>query len=102
MSTMVGNWRMAISDGCRPGDRLRLLNLSSANAHVEMTFCARGGRPVGPISLVIPPRRTLSPLLADLVDVRLPDLPYSAVVVSDAPVLVHPHQDAAEVRRPAA
>ncbi|MFC5822535.1 sensory rhodopsin transducer [Nonomuraea insulae] len=107
MSTMVGNWKMAISDGCMPGDRLHLLNISPAGAHVELTFCAEGGQPLGPFRLIIPPRRTLSPALEDLVDSGLPfpNLPYCAVVVSDAPVLVQPHpadQGMAKVRRSAA
>ncbi|WP_336215250.1 sensory rhodopsin transducer [Nonomuraea sp. LPB2021202275-12-8] len=107
MSTLVGNWKMAITDGCMPGDQLSLFNVSSGNAHVELTFCAEGGQPLGPFRLVIPPQRTQSPTLEDLVDsdVRPPSLPYSVVVVSDAPVLVQPHQadqDVPKSRRSAA
>ncbi|MGW4794971.1 sensory rhodopsin transducer [Nonomuraea sp. NPDC004297] len=107
MSTMVGNWRMAITDGCMPGDRLSLLNLGSVNAHVELTFCAPGGPPLGPVRLVVPPRRTLCPVLDDLLDAGapVPGPPYSVVVMADAPVLVQPlpaGREAAEERRPAA
>ncbi|MFF4621349.1 sensory rhodopsin transducer [Nonomuraea jabiensis] len=94
MSTMVGNWKMAITDGCMPGDQLSLLNVGSGNAHVELTFCAEGGQPLGPFRLIIPPQRTQSPILEDLIGSGLPSpsLPYSVVVVSDAPVLVQPHR----------
>ncbi|MEU4328823.1 sensory rhodopsin transducer [Nonomuraea dietziae] len=104
MSTMVGNWKMAITDGCMPGDQLSLFNISPCNAHVELTFCAEGGQPLGPFRLVIPPQRTQSPILEELVDSDLPSpsLPYSVVVVSDAPVLVQPRpasQDVPKARR---
>ncbi|MBE1585071.1 sensory rhodopsin transducer [Nonomuraea angiospora] len=104
MSTMVGNWKMAIADGCMPGDQLSLLNVSSGNAHVELTFCAEGGQPLGPFRLIIPPQRTQSPILEDLVDSGLPSpsLPYSVVVVSDVPVLVQPHPADQKLRRSAA
>ncbi|MFC4121540.1 sensory rhodopsin transducer [Nonomuraea zeae] len=107
MSTMVGNWKMAITDGCRAGDRLGLFNLGSGTAHVELTFCAEGSQPLGPFRLTIPPQRTQSPALEDLAgsDLRSPSLPYSVVVVSDTPVLVQPHpadQDASKWRRSAA
>ncbi|MEO3873420.1 sensory rhodopsin transducer [Nonomuraea sp. B12E4] len=93
MSTMVGNWKMAIADGCMPGDQLSLLNISSGKAHVELTFCAEGGEPLGPFHLTLPAQRTQSPVLEDLVgtDAPSPGLPYSVVVVSDVPVLVQPH-----------
>ncbi|WP_431897186.1 sensory rhodopsin transducer [Nonomuraea sp. bgisy101] len=107
MSTMVGNWKMAITDGCMPGDQLSLFNISSATAHVELTFCAEGGQPLGPFRLIVPAQRTQSPTLEDLVDSDTPppSLPYSVVVVSDTPVLVQAHpaaQDAPKWRRPAA
>jgi hypothetical protein len=94
---------MAISDGCMPGDRLHLVNISPAGAHVELTFCAEGGQPLGPFRVVVPPRSTLSPALADLVDadLPLPSLPYCAVVVSDAPVLVQSHPTNQDVRQAA-
>ncbi|MEV4087163.1 sensory rhodopsin transducer [Nonomuraea fuscirosea] len=93
MSTMVGDWKMTIVDGCMPGDQLSLLNVSAGIARVELTLCAEGGQPLGPIRLVIPPQRTRSSVLADLAGAGGPvrELPHSVVVVSDAPVLVQPH-----------
>ncbi|SDL96548.1 sensory rhodopsin transducer [Nonomuraea jiangxiensis] len=105
MSTMAGNWKMTIADGCMPGDRLGLFNLSSGNAHVELTFCAEGGRPLGPFLLVVPAQRTRSPALDDLVEAPPPGRSYSVVVVSDVPVLVRPQPADQAVhgrRRPAA
>lgn len=108
MSTMAGDRKMTIVDGCLPGDQLSLLNVSAGTARVELTLCSEGGRPLGPFRLVIPPRRTRSSVLADLA-AGLPvrdDRRYSVVVVADAPVLVQPHpadQDEPDtVRRPAA
>ncbi|MEV5896496.1 sensory rhodopsin transducer [Nonomuraea fuscirosea] len=107
MSTMAGDRKMTIVDGCMPGDQFSLLNVSAGNARVELTLCAEGGQPLGPIRLVIPPQRTRSSVLADLVGAGLAvrELPYSVVVVSDAPVLVQPHpadRDAPQTaRRPA-
>ncbi|GAA1658674.1 hypothetical protein GCM10009733_065430 [Nonomuraea maheshkhaliensis] len=108
MSTMAGDWKMTIVDGCLPGDQLSLLNVSAGLARVELTLCAEGGRPQGPIRAVVPPRRTRSFALADLAGAGrvARGLPYSVVVVSDAPVLVQPHpedRDAPEAaRQPAA
>ncbi|MEV4475512.1 sensory rhodopsin transducer [Nonomuraea sp. NPDC049504] len=108
MSTMAGSWKMTIADGCRPGDRLSLLNLSPGPAHVEVTLCAQGDRPRGPIRLTIPPRRTRSSVVEDLMDkagTMAPGPAYTVVVVSDAPVLVQPHRagrQAPELTRPAA
>jgi hypothetical protein len=89
---MVGNWKMAIADGCLPGDQLGLYNVGSGSAHVELTFCAEGGQPLGPFRLVIPAQRSQSPALDDLVEsgTPSPSLTYSVVVVSDTPVLVQP------------
>ena len=68
MSTMVGNWKMAIADGCMAGDQLNLFNISPGNAYVELTFCAEGGQPLGPFRVPIPAQRTHSLALEDLVD----------------------------------
>ncbi|MEU7863291.1 sensory rhodopsin transducer [Nonomuraea sp. NPDC049141] len=102
MSTMVGNWKMAIADGCLPGDQLYLFNISPGNAHVELTFCAEGGQPLGPFRLRVPAHRTQALALEDLVDPH--DLPpgqsYSVVVVSDMPVLVQPEPARPDVPKP--
>ncbi|NUW39109.1 sensory rhodopsin transducer [Nonomuraea rhodomycinica] len=106
MSTVVGKWKMAIADGCMPGDRLVLFNAGAGNAHVELTFCAEGGRPLGPFRVVVPPRRARFATLEELAGSGLPGrrVPYGVVVLSDVPVLVqHPaDQDAPQARRSAA
>ncbi|AQZ64621.1 unnamed protein product [[Actinomadura] parvosata subsp. kistnae] len=104
MGTMVRYGKMAITDGCLPGDRLDLYNTGPGDAHVEVTFCAEGGRPQGPFRLVVPSQRTRSHVLADLAGPGLPapERRYSVVVVSDAPVLVRAAQRVPEPRRPAA
>jgi hypothetical protein len=104
---MVGNWKMAIADGCMPGDQLNLFNISPGNVHVELTFCAEGGQPLGPFRLLIPAHRTQALALEDLVDPDAlpPSQPYSVVVVSDRPVLVQPvpaRPDVPKCRRTAA
>ncbi|MEV5328968.1 sensory rhodopsin transducer [Nonomuraea fastidiosa] len=82
-----------------------MLNPSPGPAHVELTLCARGGRPRGPIRVTLPAQRTRSATLEELAGALPPGTVYSVVVVSDAPVLVRPHRagdDVPEVGRPAA
>lgn len=102
MSTMVGNWKMAIADGCMAGDQLNLFNISPGNAYVELTFCAEGGQPLGPFRVPIPAQRTHSLALEDLVDPDTlpPSQSYSVVVVSDRPVLVQPDRARPAVPKP--
>ncbi|MEU4223082.1 sensory rhodopsin transducer [Nonomuraea sp. NPDC026600] len=102
MSTVVGNWKMAITDGCMPGDQLYLFNISPGNAHIELTFCAEGGQPLGPFRLPVPAHRTQALALEDLVDPDAlpPSQVYSVVVVSDMPVLVQPDPARPDVPKP--
>ncbi|SEH01519.1 Anabaena sensory rhodopsin transducer [Nonomuraea solani] len=81
---------MAITEGCVPGDRLCLVNLSSKNAHVELTFCAEGQEPLGPFRSTVPAQRTQDLGLEDLArpaDLS-PSTPYAVVVVADTPMIV--------------
>ena len=90
MSTLVGNWKMAITDGCVRGDRLCLFNVSPKNAHVELTFCATGEEPLGPYRATVPAQHTRDLSLDDLAvsDALSPSTPYAVAVVSDMPVIV--------------
>ncbi|MEQ4725420.1 sensory rhodopsin transducer [Nonomuraea sp. B19D2] len=89
MSTVVGARKMAIAEGCIPGDRLYVDNVSPKNAHVELTFCAEGEKPLGPFRLTVPAQRSRA--LDDVVapDTLSPDTVYAVAVVSDATIVVH-------------
>ena len=102
MSEPIGRRRWAIAEGWIPSqstgpepqmtshETACLLNVSDADAHVEITVFYADREPVGPYRLTVPARRTVHQRFNDLSDPEpIPhDTPYASLIESDVPVVV--------------
>jgi hypothetical protein len=96
-----GRHRWYVPDAYLPGDSSHgveshesacLLNTGSRPARVRLTFFFEDAEPLGPVELVVPPRRTSHVRLTDpavLGGVDLPrDVPFAYTAESDVPIVV--------------
>ena len=96
-----GRRRWFVPDAYLPGDSSHgveshesacLLNTSSGDAHVRLTFYFEDRDPVGPVDVLLGARRTRHVRLTDpvaLLGVELPrDVPFAYAVESDVPIVV--------------
>jgi hypothetical protein len=96
-----GKRRWYVADAFLPGDSSHgveshesacLLNAGESPAHVRITFFFEDRDPVGPVELVVQPRRTWHLRLSDpaiLGGVDLPrDVPFAYTVESDVPIVL--------------
>ncbi|MCK2215476.1 sensory rhodopsin transducer [Actinomadura sp. ATCC 31491] len=89
MRTSIGSEKMAVTEGCVPGDRLHLSNPGPRAAGVELTFCAEGDTPLGPYRTIVPAQRSRAMALDELAGPALSAATtYAVVIVSDADVVV--------------
>ena len=102
MSEPIGRLRWAIAEGWIPSgstgpapemtshETVSLLNVSDADAHVEITILFEDREPVGPYRVTVGARRTIHQRFNDLSDPEpIPrDTPYASLVESDVPIVV--------------
>ena len=99
---VLGRKRWAIAEGYIPGsshgpepqmtshETACLLNVSSEEAHIEITLFFKDRPPVGPYRLTLPRQRTRHVRFNDLTDpAPVPrDTDYASVIESDGPIIV--------------
>lgn len=102
MSRPIGRRRWAIAEGWIPSESTgpapemtshetaSLLNVSDADANVEITVFFADREPAGPYRITVAARRTLHQRFNDLSDPEpIPrDTPYASLIESDGPIVV--------------
>lgn len=83
-------------------DKVAILNMNDTEANIEVTVFFTSREPVGPYRIKVPARRVRTFRFNDLIDPEAIPLgeDYSAVVDSDAPIVVQfSRQDTGEQRK---
>ena len=102
MAEAIGRRRWAVAEGYIPpsstGDgremvsheTLCMLNAGDADAHVSITIFFQDREPVGPYSVIVPPRRTLHLRFNDLSEpAPVPvGTDFASLIESDVPIVV--------------
>ncbi len=102
MNEPIGRRCWAIAEGWIPSgstgpapqmtshETASILNVSDADAHVEITIFFEDRDPAGPYRVTVPARRTVHQRFNDLRDPEaIPrDTPYASLIESDLPIIV--------------